>query len=329
MKSDVAVQDLGGITVEVLGAGPALVEVTRTVGAAGGEIVPATSDEPVAARVVVLDGATSPRSGRLDPVAGEVPTVLVVGPVVAPVEAARSMRALGGSEAVAWGRDGAGDLLVAALRACVASGDPAPATRGQGVVGVGGASGGVGTTTVASALAAWTAWCGASTLLVVRDAVPGVPCVGVDALATPAALAAATDVPGVRGLRRLTCRDADAHAVRRVGVPAVVDLGVDADADVLVVRRDAAGLAATRATAAARLLVRASGPLAHRVVVRTAGPLVVGVVPEDPRVARAAVLGRVPAGLPGAWLREVAAAAGLPHTGRGGRARRRVGRVRA
>jgi len=88
------------------------------------------------------------------------------------------------------------------------------------------------------------------------------------------------------------------------------DTGVTEDVDVLVLRRDAAGVAALRDAVAAVVVVVDHGLAPIRAVRAAAGNRRVVSVPWSARVARAAIVERVPAGLPGAWLRALAPALG-------------------
>lgn len=187
--------------------------------------------------------------------------------------------------------------------------DPLPRPRGTTVL-VGGAAGGVGTSTVALALAAAHAWSGTRTWLVagpVTHAMLGVP-------SGPVA-----EVPAAPGL----AVTADpAVAARRCGAEdrVVVDAGVLAGASVLVARPDAAliaaldaapdgtrrpgvvvtvGQGALRPDEVARLLQ------AHPVEGRRHVHL-----PWDLRIGRAALRGRLPGDLPGRWVHSLATGTG-------------------
>lgn len=184
-------------------------------------------------------------------------------------------------------------------------------SRPHGVGGrtlrVGGAAGGVGTTTIAYALAGLAAWHGGKTLLAVRGAgLPPRP-MTTAALAAADIFARADEVPGVPGCRAVQLIDDDLLpdptdlAVRT----AVVDLGVAGDVDVLVCRPDRAALVAIESTTAAGIVVMGSGPVPTRAMVRAAGGRRVLSMPWSARVARAGLLGRLPAALPGAWLRRL------------------------
>lgn len=198
-------------------------------------------------------------------------------------------------------RDGVG-----AVGARSATALPLDAPNGRPLV-VGGASGGVGTTTVAITLAAWHVWrrTGGQALAVVSGPVPVADArmVASEVLAGHRGWAAATDVPDVTGLRVVRSASPTTRVVSPEGVALIVDVGVvaptDEEVDVLVARRDAAGLAAVRDTSCGSVVIADDGPVPRdRVVAAAAGRHVV-VVPWSVRVARAHVLGRVPGSLPG------------------------------
>ncbi len=175
---------------------------------------------------------------------------------------------------------------------------------------VGGAAGGVGTTIVALALGGLVAWRGRPTLVLSHGTVPcpggrsGVPeelsGVHVWDLATPA--------PGVPSLRvlRLPAAVADDGLETAPATLVVRDLGVDLSGDVLVVRRDRSGLEALTRSAAGVTLVSDTGAAPWRSLERAAGGRRLVRLPWSMRVAQAALVGRVPAGLPGSWLRALA-----------------------
>lgn len=173
---------------------------------------------------------------------------------------------------------------------------------------VGGAAGGVGTTTIAYALAGLAAWCGRKTLVAVRGAGLLPRPMTTAALAAADIFARADEVPGVPGCRAVQLIDDDLlpdpldPAVQTL----VVDLGVASDVDVLTCRPDRAALAAIASTTAAAVVVVGSGPVTARELVRAAGGRRVLSVPWSARVARAGLVGRLPAALPGTWLRRLA-----------------------
>lgn len=192
---------------------------------------------------------------------------------------------------------------------------------------VGGASGGVGCTTAALALAGIAAWSGRRSLLVTHGAVPHpVPAtLDAEALRSPDLARVAHPVRGVAGLTLVHVESPAADVVVRTdGHEIVRDLGVDTAADVLVARRDPAGLAAVPVTTAGTILLSDAGPIPVAAFRRAAAGRRLVILPWSARVARAAVLGRVPASLPGSWLRCLAEVAGR-HPQRPGDARSRPG----
>jgi hypothetical protein len=172
---------------------------------------------------------------------------------------------------------------------------------------VGGSAGGVGSTTVTLALAGLAAWHGAASLAVVRGNGLNAPVVPAAALQGVGVWARAEPLPGVPGAR----------AVRVVGpaeVPpasdpeigmVVLDIGVDAEVDVLVCRPDGAALEVLAVTTAAAVVVMGPGPVSLRDLRRAAAGRRGIVLPWSARVARAGLAGRVPAGIPGAWLQRL------------------------
>lgn len=229
---------------------------------------------------------------------GGVPTVVLV-PDGAPVTALTGLpsRVAG---VVAWPVEAA--RLPEVVRSALA--DVARAETSRVPLVVGGASGGVGTSTVALALAGLRAWGGTRTLAVAVGPapVPDVLDLAEGALAASGLWDAAPPVPGVPRLRavRLTGRR-DVRAVTRE-VDAVVDAGVDGDVDVLVLRRDRAGLEGIARSRAAAFVVLDAGVAPRRALVRAAEGRPLLPVSPSVRVARAHAARRVPAALPGSWL---------------------------
>lgn len=190
-------------------------------------------------------------------------------------------------------------------------GDVAQAGRdrvqGPHLLRIGGAAGGVGTTTVVLAVAGLAAWRGARTLATIRGDAPVT-----DATVVPAAALGSgdlwdrlSDVPGVSRLR--TVRLVDPPPVAPPRDPsievAVLDHGVDVDTEVLVCRPDAAAASALEITTAAVVVVVGHGPVTLRELRQVAGGRQVLPLACSSRVARAGLRRHVPAGLPGAWLR--------------------------
>jgi hypothetical protein len=249
---------------------------------------------PPAVRFV--DVTSSPPDDR-------VPRILVAGDD--PVGTARAALSLRPVEVVSWPEDR--DRLVEVVAAALAR---VRSRTGTGrVIRIGGAAGGVGTTTVCLAVGGLAAWQGHATLVAARDPVPLR-----DISSVPAAAAGAPDL-----LRRTSPLPGTGHGhVVRVGdrgrfddpvdasiALTVVDEGVAVDVDVLVVRPDAAALARLPDTTAALVVVVGDGPASMRDLGKVAGGRRGVAVPRSARVARAGLAGRVPDGLPGAWLRRL------------------------
>lgn len=177
-------------------------------------------------------------------------------------------------------------------------------------VRLGGAAGGVGTTTVALALGGLLAWHGRRTLVVATGdvPVPDVPVVDPSALAAHRTWDAAAAVAGVTGLRVLaTVPGPRAPVAVPDGTVVVRDDGVAVDVDVVVCLRDRAGLSALDATTAAVAVVVDRGAVSRAAWGRVthAGTRQVR-LEWSARVARAGVVQRVPASLPGRWLAPLA-----------------------
>jgi hypothetical protein len=264
---------------------------------------PVGSDEddravPPALRLVDVEAAD-----RVREASSRIPTVLLVGEDDDPVRAAAAATGVAADLVLQWpgDRDRLADE-VARLRAAAR-----PETDGARIVRVGGAAGGVGTSTVTLALAGLSGWVGRRTLVVVGASAP----VG-DALDVPAAAVVAADLwrrapslAGVPDLRvvRVVDRDAVPDPSGRGLDAAVVDVGVAHEVDVLVCRPDAAGLDAAAGTTAAAVVVVGEGPATSTAVDRACGHRRRVVLPASARVARAGLHRRVPASLPGSWLR--------------------------
>lgn len=187
--------------------------------------------------------------------------------------------------------------------------ESAPVSGSVAPLVVGGATGGVGTSTVTLALAGLRAWQGSPTLAVTRGAllVPAALDLDVAALAAPGCWDAATVVPGVPDLRAVRLAQpwtSPRDPGLRVG--AVVDAGVHLDVDVLVVRRDRPGVEAIGESPAAVVVVLDAGVVPRRVVARAADGRTVIPVATSARVAAAHASRRLPAGLPGRWLAPLA-----------------------
>ena len=233
----------------------------------------------------------------------ELPTVLLVGDDDHPADVAVAAVRARPTSTLRWpsDREGLEDAALSGL------GAPRTAAAGPRTLRVGGSAGGVGTSTVAAALAGLYGWQGAATLLILGPAAPvtGVRDLPAAALAGAGLWSQASPLAGVPRARAV-----------QVGVPqqsvavvdpavsvCVVDAGVDDDVDVLVCRADAPGLTAAGRTTAAAVVVVGSGPAARSAVQQVCGPRRRVHLPRSARVARAGLHGRVPAGLPGSWLR--------------------------
>jgi len=172
---------------------------------------------------------------------------------------------------------------------------------------VAGVAGGVGTSTVALAIGGLLAWSGAA-VLVSGDAelvamagagsAPGGHGEPTGGRTAPAA------VPGVPGLS-VVGEATDVAVAAWSGDVVVVDAGTVAGADTtLVVSRPDRGL--RRAGTFDRpVVVVGEQPLSARDARRLLGTAPLAHLRTSARVARAGLVGRVPAALPGAWLREL------------------------
>lgn len=234
---------------------------------------------------------------------GPTPTVLLVRDSDDPAAAATRACHVRAASVLRWPEERA------SLAATVGPVADADARTGGRVLRISGAAGGVGTTTIALALGGLAAWRGRATLVVARGDVPVADARSVDpsVLRGPGAWRAGTPVPGVPGLR-VVAATAPVQADPEVSDAALVlvDGGDASAADVLVLRRDGAGLRALAASAAGTAVVVDHGPGHPRDLVEAAAGRRVISVPYSARVARAGLARRVPAGIPGAWLRLLA-----------------------
>lgn len=232
-----------------------------------------------------------------------VPSVLLVAPDDPALDVATAVHGLRPAAVLAWPDDR--DRIVAVAAGLVA-GERAPATDGL-VLRVGGAAGGVGTTTVALALGALAAWRHGATLVVTWGTVPTASprTVPLDALAGQRTFDEATTVPGIPGLRVTRAAAPPVGVPVDAGPAAVVvrDVGIGDDVDVLVLRRDAAGVAALERSSAAVAVVLDDGLAPSAAVVAAAGGRRTVTLPRSVRVARAGLLSRVPTALPASYLR--------------------------
>lgn len=271
----------------------------------------------------VTDGAPLPAVVRLVAVGGPgsgswaggdsgCPTVGLVGPDDDPWEVAELAAAA--DAVVAWpaGHDdleGVVATLVGSHGEEARGRDAARAPDASGVLVVGGACGGVGTTTVAITLAARHVWArhGGRALAITSGPtpVPGVRVVTSEVVSGHRGWAAGVEASDVPGLRVVRSTPDVARFRSSAGVAVVVDRGVvdpaDEDVDVVVVRRDAAGLHAATEAACGTIVVADDGPVARARMVEACTGRQVVVVPWSVRVARAHALGRVPGSLPGRY----------------------------
>lgn len=261
----------------------------------------------------VVDATGLPPRVQLRDVAAEdgsgsgVPTVLLVAGGDDPRTVATAVCAAQPDEVLAWPDDR--DTLPGVVAGLLAR--PHPAADDADDLRVGGAAGGVGTTTVALALGALAAWQQGPVLAVVHGSVPLAMArtIETDALAGGRTWEEAQPVPGIPGLRVV---HADAPPTDVTILPpgeattVVRDLGVDEEVDVLVVRRDATGVAAVRRSVAAAVVLVDDGVAPLGALRDAARGRRLLTVPRSVRVARAGYLRRVPAALPGGFLRELA-----------------------
>ncbi len=230
-------------------------------------------------------------------VAPVLPTVLLVPDAATGADAAAAAIRVGALASISWPADRGQLAGLAGLGSAGRADLQVPVLR------VGGAGGGVGTTTVAAGVAALLAWSGRRTLLLDAAGRGGVESVET----APRLWEAARAVAGVERLRSLAVAGSPEQLDAASGAQAaVLDAGSAEDVDVLVVVRDHRGLGCLGSTTAAAVVVRDEGPVPlGRVVAAAAGRRVV-VVPTSGRVARAHLRQRVPADLPGSYLRRLA-----------------------
>lgn len=232
------------------------------------------------------------------------PTVLLLDDAAGAAELARVVTALAPDDVVAWPsqRDQLRDRVAARCgqRPAVPAGPP--------VLRVGGAAGGVGTTTVTLALAGLVAWAGTPALALVRPPapVPGLVTVDGDVLTSPDLWEHAAPLPGAAASRALGVVG-DLGPLGAVGGAGhvLVDTGVDDDVEVLVCRPDAGARRAATSTAGT-IVVVGTGPLTPAALRRELTGRRLLWLPWSARVARAGLLDRVPGALPGRWVRGLA-----------------------
>jgi hypothetical protein len=255
---------------------------------------------PPAVRIVDLDGAQ--RVLAAGPDLAWLPTVLLVEEDDPPARAAEVARRLVPTGVCRWpeGRDLLPSIVAAAVRG------PRPGGGSGRVLRVGGVAGGVGTTTVALALAGLAAWSGRRALAVLQGhaGVRDVTAVPADALGAPDLWSRATPLPGIAAARVVhtgTAVPRVAPQDRRIEV-SVLDVGTDPELDVVVCRPDGAAAEQLPTTMAGAVVVVGRGLLSPARVRELAQGRLVLEVPVSVRVARAALRGQVPVGLPGSWL---------------------------
>ncbi|HUH07953.1 MAG TPA: hypothetical protein VML96_09110, partial [Egibacteraceae bacterium] len=195
---------------------------------------------------------------------------------------------------------------------------------GPSLVRVAGAAGGAGASSLALAIGGLAAWSGHRALVIGGDdllALCGLapwsgPGAAEVAAQPPADAAAEIDalsrpVPSVPGLRILGGAGHDIADVSEWPVDAVVaDLRTVSSnsppglaiADLVVARPDVGLRAAAGLPGRPPVIVMGQGPLDRSGARRALGRAPCAWLPSSTRVARAALAGRVPAGLPGSWL---------------------------
>lgn len=242
-----------------------------------------------------------------------VPTVLVVPEDAPPGRAAGAALARGVAAVVAW--PGERDRL-AAVAADLVERRPDEPARQADEVRVAGAAGGVGATTVALTLAGLHAWRGARTLALTRGdtPVPDTPRIDEPDLTGALLWHRAAAAPGLARLRVARCDPSTPDApVDAGGADLLVrEVGVVDDADVLVARRDAAGVQAVAATTAGACVVVEIGVAPHAALVAASGGRLLVTVPWSVRVARSGLRRRTPGSLPGTWVRALRPLVGRP-----------------
>lgn len=253
-------------------------------------------------QVVEPGGMLAPALALAESPVGSLPWVAVTdGPPSA--EAMRRHLTAGAADVVGWPHDRSRLAQTASRLAHGAAEDP------TAIFTVAGVTGGAGTSTVALGIGGLLAWAGASVLVV--GSIGTVWLAGLhdddpttttrrDPTTSPEA--AHRSVPGVPRLS-VAIRGPDGVTPPWSGDIRVVDAGVpavDVPTDLLVVRADV-GLRRARLRDRPTAIV-GDQPVGRRSAQRLLGRSPVMHLPLSRRVARAGVLGRVPAALPGAWL---------------------------
>ncbi len=280
--------------------GPQAPGLRRTVeGMLGWQVVDDATGHymPAVVRFVAVDTPPSEHSGA---------RMLVVAADDTTRGVAQAMAVHGARGAVDWPCDA--DVLAAAVDRIASR--PVEPAAGR-LLRVGGVCGGVGTTTSAIALAGLVAWRGRTVLAVVHgDApVPQVRQVPAGASGSPDLFARATRIDGVPGARIVRV-ESDRSDGFDVPVDDTIDLtvvdgSVDLDVDVLVGRPDRRLLEQVGRSTASTVIVNGTGPASPRDLLRVVQGRRVVRLPWSVRVARADLHRRVPASLPGSWLREL------------------------
>ena len=242
------------------------------------------------------------------------PTLLVVDDDAAAPATAALVHAARPDAVVPWpsGRDQLTEVVASLLQRPRRDGNEPRVLR------VGGAAGGVGTTTIVLALAGLLGWQGDGALALVRPPapVPDLRVVPGEAVGAPDLWARAEPLPAVpRGrVLGIVGGEVPSPADPRI-TAAVIAAGVDDDVDVLVCRPDAAGLTRLATTTAAAAVLVGAGPASPGDLERAAGGRAGVTAPWSARVARAGLHGRVPGSLPGRWLRRLAPLVESPRDG--------------
>ncbi len=286
-------------------------------GVLGWQPVDSASDPLLPPALVLVDEPFAEGRAPVVREADELPRILVVDDGADPgVTGERVLRAAPDA-VVSWP---SGRERLATIAAGVLAGRK-ERTAGVRTLRIGGAAGGVGTTTVALAVGGLWAWRGSRTLAVVRGGWPDLPFVDAAALRSPDAWGRAVPASGVPELRMLRLTRSSPRASSAGADALVLDEGAALDVDVLVCRPDAAALPAVDRTTAGLLVVVGEGPVSPSAFRRAAAGRRVLPLPTSARIARAALQGRVPASIPGAWLRRLAAGlgAGSARPGAGGK----------
>lgn len=268
-------------------------------GVLGWQPVDAATGELVPPAVRLVDHDEPPR-----PLGPTVPVVLLVDDDGPAGQVARLVHAVAPDGVLAW--PSARDELPPTVGRLVAR--PRARVGALRELRVGGAAGGVGTTTVTLALAGLLGWAGHATLAVVRPPAPvrDLPLVPAEALGATDLWGRAASLPGVPAGRVLGITGGAVATPTDPAVEAVVvDAGVDDDVEVLVCRPDATGIDRLASTTAAAVVLVGDGPAPAAELARAAGGRRGIRLPWSARVARAALHGRVPSALPGRFLRRL------------------------